>query len=167
MEQLTLIPEPRRCSSCHVTKELQAFAFRNMVTGSRNSICRACHAEQRRSHYVRNKAVYIRREMARMKLKRQRNVTGVREYFRSHPCIDCGETDHVVLEFDHRDPASKIMNIGAMVGHRSWAAILTEIQKCDVRCANCHRRRTALQRGWRRLAAQQARGAADLLGSGG
>ena len=30
----------------------------------------------------------------------------------------------------------------------SWNAILVEIAKCDIRCANCHRRRTASQYGW-------------------
>jgi hypothetical protein len=68
----------------------------------------------------------------------------VLEYLLTHPCVDCGETDPVVLEFDHlRD---KLGNISAMYGH-AWRSILAEIAKCDVVCANCHRRRTARRVG--------------------
>ena len=48
-------------------------------------------------------------------------------------------------EFDHlRD---KAFNIGAALSRRNWQAILDEMTKCEVVCANCHRRRTALRRG--------------------
>jgi hypothetical protein len=71
------------------------------------------------------------------------------DYFASHPCMDCGETDPVVLEFDHlRD---KRFNIGTAVTRYGWEAILAEIEKCEVVCANCHRRRTARRRGAVRL----------------
>ena len=66
------------------------------------------------------------------------------EYFRANPCIDCGETDPLVLEFDHlRDKKFEVSQ--AFYG-RSWQSILDEIAKCYVVCANCHRRRTARRR---------------------
>ena len=67
------------------------------------------------------------------------------EYFKTHPCLDCGERDPVVLEFDHlRD---KLFDISAALIQRRWSAVLAEIAKCEVVCANCHRRRTARRRG--------------------
>jgi hypothetical protein len=67
------------------------------------------------------------------------------DFFVTHPCIDCGQNDPVVLEFDHlRD---KAFNIGAALSRRNWQTILDEMAKCEVVCANCHRRRTALRRG--------------------
>ncbi len=67
------------------------------------------------------------------------------EYFVTHPCVDCGETDPVVLEFDHlRD---KLFDIGQKLAVRSWTSVLAEIEKCEVVCVNCHRRRTARRRG--------------------
>ncbi len=65
----------------------------------------------------------------------------------------CGEADLVVLQFDHQDPESKSSNVGELLRRRaSWARIQAEIDKCDVRCANDHQRRTAIQFGWYRLA---------------
>jgi 5-methylcytosine-specific restriction endonuclease McrA len=67
------------------------------------------------------------------------------EYFRLNPCADCGEPDPIVLEFDHlRD---KSFAIGPALSQRNWNSILDEIEKCEVVCANCHRRRTAQRRG--------------------
>ncbi len=55
----------------------------------------------------------------------------------------------MVLEFDHlRD---KAFAIGASLPYRNWEAILAEIAKCDVVCANCHRRRTARRAGHLRM----------------
>lgn len=72
-------------------------------------------------------------------------------YFEEQPCVDCGEDDVRVLDLDHRDPTAKARNVSAMVsGAWNWETVLTEIGKCDVRCANCHRRVTAERAGtWR------------------
>ena len=56
------------------------------------------------------------------------------------PCADCGQRyPHYVMDFDHRDPTIKVMNVGET---RSKAKTLEEIAKCDVVCSNCHRERT-------------------------
>lgn len=58
-------------------------------------------------------------------------------------CVDCGYNAHpVALDFDHRDPKEKKYNVSQMVG-RSDEALFDEMAKCDIRCANCHRVRTA------------------------
>jgi len=56
-------------------------------------------------------------------------------------CVDCGESNPIVLDFDHiRD---KKYNISRMIHDGfSWKAIVKEMQKCEVVCANCHRIRT-------------------------
>jgi len=75
----------------------------------------------------------------------------VADYLATHPCIDCGESDVVVLEFDHRDPGTKLENVARLIHTGTLAAVQAEIEKCDVRCGNCHRIRTANQFGWYRL----------------
>jgi hypothetical protein len=70
------------------------------------------------------------------------------EYLSSKQCIDCGEKDPIVFEFDHRETDKKFKQISRMLaGHYSWESILREIEKCDIRCANCHRRKTYVQFG--------------------
>jgi hypothetical protein len=70
----------------------------------------------------------------------------VRQHLLTHPCVDCGEHDPVVLEFDHVT-GQKVRDVGSMA-RAGWnlAAIQAEIAKCEVRCANCHRRITARRR---------------------
>jgi hypothetical protein len=60
-----------------------------------------------------------------------------------HPCVDCGEPDIQVLDFDHVR-GIKLSSIARMLSQRRpVASILDEMEKCEVRCANCHRRATA------------------------
>ena len=61
------------------------------------------------------------------------------EYLLSHPCVDCGESDPIVLEFDHQ--RDKEFDVSAF-GSRSLKKVIAEVEKCQVRCANCHRRVT-------------------------
>ncbi len=63
-----------------------------------------------------------------------------------HPCVDCGESDIRVLQFDHTDPAAKITEVSQLLRNASWPRVLMEIEKCEVRCGNCHRRKTLRDR---------------------
>ncbi len=73
------------------------------------------------------------------------NRREVLQYLLKHPCVDCGEADPLVLEFDHQ--RDKLFNISTLLCRPVvWSLILAEIQKCQVRCANCHRRRTVVER---------------------
>ncbi len=70
------------------------------------------------------------------------------QYLATKECIDCGEKDPVVLEFDHVDRAAKTKGVARLLsGHHSWKRLLQEIEKCEIRCANCHRRKTYVQFG--------------------
>jgi hypothetical protein len=73
-------------------------------------------------------------------------------YLLLHSCIDCGESDVVCLDFDHINPDEKYKNISDMVKENySWDEIKKEINKCCIRCSNCHRKRTAKDNGWFKL----------------
>jgi hypothetical protein len=100
--------------------------------------------EASRRHYEANKDRMKERAKAYTIKKRIALRRLVMAYLLEHPCVDCGEDDPVVLEFDHREPAAKSFNIGDGVS-RAYGTqrVKDEIAKCDVRCANCHRRKTS------------------------
>jgi len=136
------------CSWCREEKPLHAFAFSDRKTGQRQSLCRACHAIARRDHYLRNRPDYIAWAMRQSRQRHDEQAALVDEYLGSHPYVDCGESDIRLLEFDHLDGTTKVMDLSAMVGRRNTRKLIEEIAKCDVRCVNCHRRRTAAQFDW-------------------
>jgi len=136
------------CSVCREYKNVTAFAFSDVGTGKRQYVCRKCHAAYRHAHYVANKADYVRRAILQIKRRREENRRNVFQYLLHHACVDCGESDVLVLEFDHRDPSQKWKPIALLVMSKRWPNVQREIEKCDVRCVNCHRRRTAKQFHW-------------------
>lgn len=63
---------------------------------------------------------------------------------RDRGCARCSESDPACLDFHHRDGAEKTASVSAMVSNgRSKASIREEIERCDVLCANCHRKEHA------------------------
>lgn len=58
---------------------------------------------------------------------------------RAKGCSQCSEKDLACLDFHHRDPSEKEGNI-AEFRRYAVAKLLAEIAKCDVLCANCHRK---------------------------
>ena len=115
--------------------------------GQRSSLCRPCkQAYDRAYHARRSKDQKSRKQELQRKLQIEKRQF-IYDYLLSHPCVVCGEDDPVVLEFDHVDRSSKDKDVSNMVVN-SIAKIKTEIEKCRVLCANCHKRRTATQLGW-------------------
>ena len=71
----------------------------------------------------------------------------VLDELRSVPCADCGERfAQCSMDFDHRDPSTKIARVTSLVGRAGIQRILAEAAKCDIVCANCHRLRTFQRR---------------------
>lgn len=105
------------------------------------------NAEYHKEWYHKNKDRIRERRNKNQKDLKTRNCQHIWDYLKKHPCIDCGETDPIVLEFDHLK--DKKYNISDLIrtGY-SIEKIDKEIEKCEVRCANCHRRKTAKEQGW-------------------
>lgn len=99
-------------------------------------------------HYSNNKAAYIERAKRHNAKARTDVRAWVTSYLKEHPCVDCGEDDVIVLEFDHRPGVEKKFNFGDACNRGAAISTLkSEAEKCDVRCANCHRRITYLRAG--------------------
>jgi len=104
-----------------------------------------------REHYRQNKARYSTGDWGRKRSSRGDLSREIDEYLLAHTCVDCGESDPLVLEFDHRDGVDKLETIAFLRARGRRDELLAEIEKCDVRCSNCHQRRTAKQFGWAKL----------------
>jgi hypothetical protein len=131
--------------SCKKDLELNSDNFAKKGNGFQWT-CKPCHRAYNKNHYSNNVKYYVAKAKISTAKAKQNNYTFVFDYLREHPCVDCGEKDLIVLEFDHVR-GEKIMEVRMMIGH-SLERIQTEIAKCEVRCANCHRRKTVKQLGW-------------------
>jgi hypothetical protein len=122
--------------------DLPVTAFNRMGDGYQHW-CRECFKA-----YFRERGKVHRDQVA----ARQRRISAaardvVVAHLSSHPCVDCGETDPAVLEFDHIE--AKTHDVAFLIGHGASAEkIQAEIDRCEVRCCNCHRRITAIRGGW-------------------
>ena len=129
------------CSKCNMVSE--NFSINSSRSDGLQTWCKSCVSiydkscliEKRQSRYLQNKVRY------------NRNRRFVLDFLRSNPCIDCGEKDPVVLEFDHIDKKNNdVSTLVKLVC--SIKKIEDEIALCVIRCANCHRRKTAKQRSY-------------------
>ena len=54
-------------------------------------------------------------------------------------CVDCGYNEHAIaLQFDHIGNNKKNSVSNLIRSDYAWSTIKNEIDKCEVRCANCH-----------------------------
>jgi hypothetical protein len=135
------------CTKCNLDKTEDSFTWKNKAAGKRQSRCKECHNAYAKEHYSSNKEMYKSKAAKSRPALIEKGKAYVLEYLKNHPCVDCGNSDIRVLQFDHKEA---LMGQGRRVGSylNSWNKLKEEIAKCDVRCANCHMIRTAEQFGW-------------------
>ena len=97
--------------------------------------------EASRRHYEKHRDQVIAKAKEYSIKTRVRIRAFITAHLKANPCVDCGETDAIVLEFDH--VAGKDFNLSdAARKGVSIKKLKDEIAKCEVRCSNCHRRKT-------------------------
>jgi hypothetical protein len=134
----------KRCGRCR--RDLPLDEFNRMGDGLQHW-CRSCFRD-----YFRHRGDVHRHQS---RAARRKRVAAARRFIAAflaeHPCVDCGEADPRVLDFDHVGEKAALVSALA-----AWGApprrMEAEIAECEVRCANCHRRVTARRAGWTRLA---------------
>jgi len=128
----------RRCIDCLQIKEATAFRWKNKALGLRVCRCNSCDSNWRADLYDNGKVPFLENN--------KRNYYKLRALLDSNkeaPCVDCGKLyPPYVMDFDHRDPRTKVDKVSSMVYRGSKMLLLAEIAKCDLVCANCHRIRT-------------------------
>ena len=143
--------QTKECKRCHTPKPISAFAKSARRKDGMQVWCKVCIKKHDHLRYEQDKKKHRSWNMKRRDIYYDR----VTEYLTDHPCVDCGEADPIVLEFDHRDPEIKDGEVTKLLSYASWERIEEEINKCDIVCSNCHRKRTAKQFGWRRWQQQE------------
>jgi hypothetical protein len=162
---LTLQPPPvipdghKACPACHQIKSIDAFGKSKAMPDGVQFYCRECNrasiAEWRKKnpdkeranqqrYYRKHKVVYAERR----KLWRRGRVARLVAMLKAAPCMDCHQSyAPCVMDFDHRPGEDKSFELKTpnMV-HFKMETIMTEIAKCDLVCANCHRLRTRRRR---------------------
>lgn len=84
-------------------------------------------------------------------MNRNKVIKELYDYLTENHCVDCGESNPIVLQFDHIGD-NKEYNVSFLVKNgRAWSQVEKEIKKCEVVCANCHHIRTAKQQNWKML----------------
>lgn len=142
----------KECVTCHERKPLSEFNVRRIAADGRQPRCRDCC----KAWYAANRERHQAAAYRRTKAQRRVNQEWVAGYLLDRHCVDCGENDIRCLDFDHRPETQKHKDIAKLVySAASLARIQSEIEKCDVRCANCHRRRTAERGGFWRQSVQE------------
>ncbi len=141
------------CTRCNETKSIDEFYFKNKKLNKKRSDCKECCEASRNSkeHYEKYKLEYNARTKKRKEYLLTINRVMLMEYLSKHHCVECGESNPIMLEFDHLDRTKKSKGISAMMSDYTWEQILEEINKCEVVCANHHKLRTAKQFGWYKL----------------
>jgi len=126
----------RSCPTC--TKLLTYKSKQCLVAAEKkNTRCYQCAFSTRPKMGALHKKANSRVATKKYKHKLQMYVW---DYLSQHPCVDCGESNILFLEFDHRFDKKEWVSF-LIRKHASINAIISEIAKCDVRCIGCHRTR--------------------------
>lgn len=120
----------QHCKLCQRTLPVTEFQINRAKKSGRDWYCRDCRKGWR--------GVV---DLARV--AGQRVITS---YKATMGCMSCTEKDPVALELHHRDPKNKIAKVGTFVTDLTFVSLHTELAKCNVLCANCHRK---AHRDWR------------------
>jgi len=138
------------CPKCNTDKELSEFRPNSKRKDGLQAYCISCDKEFQSEWYLKNKEKCIKKAKERNKKFEEIGKGYIINYLKSHPCVDCGEGDIVVLEFDHQKDKKYAISEIIRKGYK-LEIIQKEIEKCEVRCANCHKRRTAKQFNWYKI----------------
>ena len=130
----------KKCSRCKKYKFKWKYNKNKAKKDGLQYQCRECQ------HDYHNQIKMVKRNKFKRRHNNYKRV--VEEYF-VNGCIDCGEKDIQVLEFDHVRGVKKRVGykgsegVSYLIRHGyKWQTVKEEIEKCEIRCRNCHKKRT-------------------------
>lgn len=140
----------KACVVCKIEKPITEFNKKSKAKDGYQNLCKSCSSIRSKAHYQKDKQSSKRRLAKNKIIAQDAAKLYVSNLLITNGCIDCGEKDILVLDFDHL--GNKKNSISRMIHNGvSLTKIVEEIEKCVIRCANCHRRKTAKDFNWWRL----------------
>lgn len=141
--------QTKKCGTCKKVKSVDDFTKNSVKKDGLSTQCKECKKVYQDNWYKSNKKIHIKNTKAGRLKSRKAARQFLNEFLLDKKCVDCGETNPIVLQFDHVkgnkiDAVSKLVTAGYSVDF-----IKAEIEKCEVRCANCHMKKTYTQLNWK------------------
>lgn len=126
--------ETKICRECGRELPIDQFELEHTKYGDRRrGTCRECRARYRKQWRQNNPDLY-HAQATRYQDRQSEWLKTMKT-----PCIVCGESEPVAIDFHHINPNEKEFTIGQHRGkNREWLS--QEIAKCVCLCANCHRK---------------------------
>ena len=131
----------KRCTLCKNEFPISEFPKRTDRLVGVKSRCKKCCYQKYKDWKDRNRDKVREYGLAYRKSTTKRNRQRLIEIKQKCPCIDCGISNWVVLEFDHVR-GIKRADVSSLSKYYGWNTVQKEIDKCEIRCRNCHRIRT-------------------------
>ena len=127
----------KRCVKCGEVKDEECFNWKRKADNLRFCYCKDCRKIVRAEWYQKHKESHKQTVTKRMKKLRK----WFQDYKKTLKCNRCPESFHACLDFHHEEPNEKeiCLSIAVQYGWRK-ERIIQEIEKCEVVCANCHRK---------------------------
>ena len=137
------------CKYCEESLPLEVMTKDHTRPKGYKDYCKPCYNARAKEHRKRNPESYNaaqkRFESKKDKTKKPIGLSykdkraaldGIKT---SRGCFFCGESTAVCLDFHHRNAIEKSFTISKHF-HRDFELLVKEIEKCEVVCANCHRK---------------------------
>ena len=138
------------CIKCKEPKPLTDFHINRTRKDGLQSSCKVCQLEYNRTYYHRYTKKVLKGMMGRKRKYALKNYVKIVTEYLCNPCVDCGNVYHPAsMVFDHRESKKKNRVFGMegvmsfVRNGYSWNTIKKEIDKCEIRCHNCHFRKTS------------------------
>ncbi|MBL8208572.1 MAG: hypothetical protein JNM09_30355 [Blastocatellia bacterium] len=132
----------------HLERENKVAAIPVMISGNASRerilaelektevVCANCHREREHQRYL-----LLGKTPVHLSPRQRKNKELI-EQAKNRPCVDCGECFSLwQMDFDHVR-GEKISGVGYLAMSAATEILIAEIEKCEVVCAVCHRKRT-------------------------
>ena len=86
---------------CKLEKPIGDFNWKNKEKGTLYYACKECWNEANKERYHRNKQYYVNKANKFKQSVKKTAYERIFKYLADKKCVDCGENDPVVLQFDH------------------------------------------------------------------